>query len=247
MDCLKDKSINMKLQFNAFTYLMALISGLILTSCYTEDPGPIQEVERQFNAVDFDRLEMGDAFHITVKQGSLFSITASGDRRNIDDLTVKTEGSTLIARYSQNRNRKHETNIEITMPALLGATLSGASNSRVYGFDNLTDFAIRLSGASTCQLDASADQVDATLSGASYLHINGDGAELKADLSGASVLKAFNFTVAKVSIVASGASDGHLTVTNQLSAVASGASVITYRGNPAVTSQVSGSSTVRQD
>jgi hypothetical protein len=244
---LRANPLIMKLRFNKLTYLLALVSALILTSCYTEDPGALQEVEKQFSSVDFDRLEMGDAFHVTVKQGSLYSITATGDRRNIDDLVVKEEGTTLVIRYNSGRNRKHSTNIEITMPSLSGATFSGATDSRIYGFDDLGNIVVRLSGASTCQLDASADKLDAVISGASYLYLNGEGSVLKADLSGASVLKAFNYPVTTATVIASGASDGHLTVTSELDAVASGASVITYRGNPQVDSQVSGSSTVRQD
>jgi hypothetical protein len=85
------------------------------------------------------------------------------------------------------------------------------------------------------------------VSGASYLYMYGEGDELRADLSGASVLKAFHYPVTTADINASGASDAHVSVQQELNAVASGASVITYRGNPAVTSEISDSSTVRQD
>jgi hypothetical protein len=237
----------MKLRFNAFAYVLIIASATLLTSCYTEDPGPIQEYDKDFSIVDFDKLQMGDAFNITVEQGDVFQVKASGDRRNIDDLIVQKEGSTLIVRYDNSRNRKHNTSIKITMPAIQEALFSGATDSRISGFTNLDKLNIKLSGASVCQLNVNAANVDAVVSGASYLYMSGAGDDIRADLSGASVLKAFHYAVEKANIKASGASDGNILVTANLDALATGASVIIYRGNPAVTSEVSGASTVRQD
>ena len=70
---------------SAFLFLSALI---ILSSCETEDPGPLQEVEKEFSVVGFDRLEMGSAFNIRVEQSNTYGIQIRGDRRNIDDLDV---------------------------------------------------------------------------------------------------------------------------------------------------------------
>jgi hypothetical protein len=237
----------MKLQFHTLTYIIAFASATLLTSCYTEDPGPIQEYNKEFTVVDFDRLEMGDAFNITVEEGDSFQISAKGDRRNIDDLIVEKQGSTLVVRYDGSRNRKHNTAIKITMPSLLSVNFSGASDSRVSGFDNLETLNIHLSGGSICQLNVKADRVAAVVSGASYLYMNGSGDEIRAELSGASVLKAYHYPVSSANVRASGASDGNVMVSGNLDAVATGASVISYRGNPAVTSEVSGASSVRQD
>jgi hypothetical protein len=229
------------------TLAIAMALPFFLSSCYTEDPGPIQEYEKQYSIVDFDRIEIGDAFKITVAQSNLFEVTATGDRRNIEDLIVEKEGSTLVIRFDENRSRRHNTEIEIKMPALISATLSGASDSRIFGFEDSTAIDIRLSGASICQFDGSASFIDAVVSGASYLYMYGEGDNLRADLSGASVLKAFHYPVATADINASGASDAHVAVQEELNAVVSGASVISYRGNPTVTSEISDSSTVRQD
>jgi hypothetical protein len=239
--------LDMKLSFNPFPYVVMIVSATLLTSCYTEDPGPIQEYDKDFTVTDFDKLQMGDAFNITVEQGDLFQIKATGDRRNIDDLIVDKDGSTLRIRFDNSRNRKHDTSIKITMPSLQKLSFSGATDSRVSGFTDLDNLDIHLSGASVCQLDVNAGHVDALVSGASYLYMNGAGYDIRVDLSGASVLKAFHYAVEKANIKASGASDGNVLVTGNLDALATGASVIIYRGNPAVTSEVSGASTVKQD
>ncbi len=226
--------------------LMGAMS-LFLSSCYTEDPGDLRPDEETYEIVDFDRLEMGDDFVSRVEQGIFFSISARGDERNIDDLIVRKEGSTLVVRYEDNHNRKHDTYIDITMPVLHEINFSGASNSVVTGFSHEGVFKISLSGASVSQIDLDGDATDLSLSGASTLTLIGSATELSAGISGASVLKAFNFPVNEAYVNASGASSVKVTVADKLNVVASGASSVLYRGSPDVTSNVSGGSSVHQD
>src|SRR5688572_8325313 len=87
----------------------------LLTSCHNEDPGPLQEVHKDYSLIDFDRLEMGSAFNIEVEQGNEFRVRVEGDRRNIDDLEVYKSGSTLIIEFEDDANRHHDTYINITM------------------------------------------------------------------------------------------------------------------------------------
>lgn len=233
---------------NLLTYTVVLFSALVFAACdYSEDPGPLQEIEKEFNETDFDRLEIGDALHIDVEQGNFFEISVRGDRRNVNDLEVLKEGSTLIVRFDEWENRRHETYITITMPTVAGANFSGATNSRISGFDDLTKFDLYLSGASVSQIDMVAGEFKTVISGASVLNLRGSAGALDAEISGASVLKGFNFPVVSADVVATGASHGSVTVADDLHAVASGASSITYRGNPTVTSDVSGSSSVNKE
>jgi hypothetical protein len=230
------------------TYTVIIFFALVFSSCdYSEDPGPLQEIEKEFYEIDFDRLEIGDALHIDVVQGNYFEISVRGDRRNVNDLEVYREGSTLVVRFDEWENRRHETYVTITMPSIVGANFSGASNSRISGFDELPKLDLYLSGASVSQIDVVASEFNLVLSGASVLNLRGSASALDAQLSGASVLKAFNFPVVSADIVATGGSHGSITVADDLHAVASGASSVTYRGNPTVSSDVSGASSVRQE
>ena len=228
----------------AFFFLSVLI---ILSSCETEDPGPLQEVVREFPVVGFDRLEMGSAFNIRVEQSSTYGIQISGDRRNIEDLEVFKTGSTLVIRFEDHGNRNHQTFITITMPRLEAANFSGASISTVNGFESDEELDIYLSGASVCQLHAGYRELNLMLTGASTLQMFGLGDEIHAEVSGASILTAYDFPVRQADLDISGASRGKVTVTDELTAVATGASSVLYRGNPSVTSTVSGASTVRKD
>jgi hypothetical protein len=227
---------------------LLLTSLLFLDSCIgTEDPGPLQEIEREYAVHDFERLEIGDALHIDVEQGNYFEISVRGDRRNVDDLEVYKEGTTLVVRFDESGNRRHDTYITITMPDLRSANFSGASDSRISGFYELETLDIILSGASVSQLDIETTDLDLILSGASTLTLRGSGQNLNAELSGASLLRAFDFPVALANLYVSGASNGRVAVSEFLHASASGASTILYRGNATVDADVSDTSMVRKD
>jgi hypothetical protein len=60
-------------------------------------------------------------------------------------------------------------------------------------------------------------------------------------------VKAFDYLVKEALIDISGASEGKVAVTDELKVTAGGASSVLYRGNPSVTSNVSGASSVQKD
>jgi Putative auto-transporter adhesin, head GIN domain len=224
-----------------------VLISLLLTSCYEEDPGPRQSDSRSYALVDFDRIEAGEALILTVKQGSSFSIEADGDRRNLDDLLVYKNGTRLMIRFEHYEKRQYNTSINITLPALTGVDFSGAVNAQISGFTNITRFDLSLSGASLAQLDMEASELYFSLSGASQLRLNGKGQNLNGVISGASLLSAFSYPSERATLIVSGASNGKVTVTQQLEVNASGASLVLYRGNPQLEVEVTGESIVKQD
>lgn len=224
-----------------------ILIGSVSCGLHREDIGPYQDDKRTFGLTNFDRLDMGSAFIITVQAGTEFQIIAEGDRRNLDDLDVYTRNGTLYARYRNSRNRQYETSFTIIMPTLRGVSFSGASQSTIHGFDNLNELDIELTGASKGQFAIQAREVDLTLSGASNLQLNGEGLEMEADLSGASTLKAFSYPVKSANLDLSGASNASVSVSGTLDVEASGASNVRYRGTPSVRQRLSGASSVHTD
>lgn len=226
---------------------IAVLLALATACNHTEDPGPLLEDKRHFSVMDFDRVEMGSGFRIEIEQSSFFEVEARGDQRNLDDLEVFVSGNTLVARFRNNANRRHTTRIEIKMPSLVGVNFNGGSYSKIEGFESDQKLDLYLSGGSLCELEAGYRKINLVLSGASKLDIEGLGDEMTAELSGASELMAFEYPVRVADVNISGASYGRVTVSDNLDAVASGASRLLYRGSPSVSSDVSGASMVTRD
>jgi Putative auto-transporter adhesin, head GIN domain len=225
---------------------------LVLQSCVFIDGNtrldPRDPDSQNFDLRDFDQLEMGNAFDVSVRQSGQFSVFVRGDRRDISDLEAFVDrNGKLVIRYRNYRVRRYDMEIDITMPVLRGVDFSGATVSTIDGFTNTRDLEVELSGASKSTIDGDWERVNVDLSGASNITLRGQGLSLTGDLSGASKLNAFEYAVDNVDLELSGASNANVRVDKTLKVDASGGSSLRYRGTPEVRSNTSGGSSVKKD
>lgn len=124
---------------------------------------------------------------------------------------------------------------------------SGASDVFVNGILKADALDIQLSGSSDFNGAVDVGVLKMSQSGSSDTKMSGRAGEAYIDLSGASDVKAFELEVRKCTISLSGASDAGITVSGELSVIASGASDVKYRGSGVARDvRTSGSSSVRK-
>ncbi|MCF2490007.1 head GIN domain-containing protein [Dyadobacter sp. CY347] len=205
---------------------------------------------RNFNLSGFDKLSMGSAFRIEVKQGSKYSISTSGRAEDLDDLEATVKGDALHLGYKDkkwNKNRK-TVSVNITMPSLEAVDFSGACKAHVASFSGVRSMEIDISGASQVNMELSAPRVTFDLSGASSLVLVGKGDVVNGEVSGASSFRGRDFASKTVNIDASGASSAAVMASSAVHADASGASSIRYSGTAKdIHSSSSGASSVKRD
>jgi hypothetical protein len=231
--------------------LILAITMMVMTSCYfnedfgpKNDPGKLQEDDRIYSITGFNRVEAGDALDVTVTQGAFFSVTAYGDTRNLDDLEVEKVGSTLVFRFDRNFTRQYTTFIEIVMPDVKGIDFGGAVHGVVNSFTSASSIDLTLSGASNTSMNVDATQLVLKVSGASKLNLTGEAHRIEGIISGASLLTAIEFPVSEAKFTVSGASEVRVNVSDNLIASLSGASHLSYLGNPQIQSTTSGASQI---
>jgi hypothetical protein len=231
----------------SFAGLLAPLALVALGSCIVEDPGSLQSGSREFEVEGFNSLSVTEAMIITVTRGAEFSVRASGDIRNLDDLKVSKNGNVLEIQYANNRSRRHETVFEVTMPELTDIDLSAATAGTLVGFDSGADMTATLSGASSLSGQIQAGKFSAVALGASRFRMSGNAGQLNADLSGASAFDGLLFYTNSATAVVSGASTLKINVNQSLEVTVTGASSVIYRGSPLVQANVSGGSTLVHD
>jgi carbon monoxide dehydrogenase subunit G len=227
-------------------------TGLFISACLMATlmsfSGQAQNT-RTFSVSGFNKLSLGNAFKIDVKQGSNFSVRAEGRAEDLDDLESAVSGGVFKLRYKGNgwnKNRRTVT-VMITMPNLQGVEFSGASSVQVGRFSGVRNMDIEVSGASKVNMELAAQKVSMELSGASSLTLSGSCDVLNGEVSGASSFRGKDFPAREVSIDASGASSAAVTASNAIHAEASGASSIRYSGNAKdIHSSTSGASSVKR-
>lgn len=186
------------------------------------------EYVKQFSARDFERLEIGGAYAIEIRQGATFSVSADGDRDEVEELDIKVRNGVLrVDRPNSYRffnNRGSRIGLVITMPTLRGLDLSGANKSRITGFRNLDDLDVDLSGASNTEMEVEVSRLKMEISGASKVALKGRSRTAEISLSGASRLDATQMAMEEADVEASGASRAELGKVNNLRKDTSGAS-----------------------
>lgn len=232
-----------------FVLVLIGLQSCVYINTRDNDIPPRGVVTRSLDLVNFDQLTMGSAFTIHVRQGSSFSVKATGELNDIEDLETSVNRSGVLEiRYRNTwRNRRERMDLDIVMPSLRGVDFSGASVSDVEGFENIRTLDYRLSGASKSVFIGSADRLTLDLSGAAELDLRGDGGVLVGKLSGASQVFAFDFMTQEADLNLSGASRARVRVAKLLKVDASGASSLRYQGTPTVDQRLSGGSTVTRE
>lgn len=211
-------------KFGFLIFAVALVGSILLVWQFTGRPfssfgfnlrgkrgsGIVKTEKRDLR--DFTGVHAGGALELEITAGKEFSVELEADD-NILPL-IKTEVRNGILYFSVERRMKTRNRIfaKISMPELNNLDLSGASKAEVE--------------------DVRGENLTIEIGGASRLEIGGEINYLEADLSGASNLEAEELKTKTVKIGASGASGAEIFVTEDLKAKASGASKITFSGEP---------------
>ena len=137
-----------------------------------EGSGVAETVSYDFD--DFDRVSISAAFRadITVVDGPA-SVEVTVDDNLVDDLEVELDGDRLEIGWDRGSRRPDVTpTATISLPSLVELDLSGASSAGVTGVD-ADDLELEASGASTIEVDGSAERVSVDGSGASTVVVRG--------------------------------------------------------------------------
>jgi hypothetical protein len=201
---------------------------------------------------DFTRLKISSALKVWITQGDNCDVrieTEEGsDCRSLVDIDQSGETLELALKSGLLKLRDfHTINVYITIRELKELEVSGAVDIRSKNKLLCQQLNMDLSGAVKTQLDLSAGDVTVECSGAVKLELHGDCKSLDIDMSGATKVLATEMSVDVCHVETSGAGSIDVNVIRELRVDSSGASSVTYRGDPEVLKiRTSGASEVRK-
>ena len=247
-----------------------LIAAVLFSGCTTTAPGDVITEEKDF--ADFTHVDVGSAFEVEITRSDTFSVIISADESLFDLVEVSKVGETLKI-YLNPRHIFTDFTLgaktlraEITMPALYGLELSGASKGTVNGFKSPEDFSLVVSGASSLETvdiavgdaefqvsgasrvsgNMTANNAEFEVSGASSIELSGSADDIILEISGASRVDLADFSLNNADVKLSGASEATVNVKGKLDCALSGASRLYFYGNPTMgDTNVSGASTIK--
>ncbi len=201
----------------------------------------------------FHGIKVSNAFDVYISQSNEDAVAVSASKTEFRDrIITKVENGILIIKFDEDKNfwkslsgDKTKLKAYISVKKLDRLDISGACD--VYFEDGISseELNVRLSGASDIKGKIDAKKLTIDISGASDAIISGNSADLKIEASGASDFKGFDLVTNYCYAKASGASSVNITVNKELSANASGASSVRFKGEGLIRDiKTSGSSNV---
>ena len=160
---------------------------LILATLLLSAAAPAFAAERDFPNAGFDKVDLAAAAKVDVHTGSRFAVHASGDPKWLDLLNIRVVQGTLVIGWTRdhiNMNGHNPIHIQVSMPRIAGATLSGAGTITVDRADG-PDFAATIRGAGTIDIPAlHADRARFEMGGAGKITAAGSAGSVDAHVRG---------------------------------------------------------------
>lgn len=212
-------------------FILAIFALSLLNSCVgVKGNGNVETTNRQVES--FSGIQVSGAINVFVKLGEVQSVQLTADANLLPLIKTTVSGGELVIRTNKSVTTYEKLNVYIVIPRLKSVKLNGASTCSSQGLIKSDNLEIEVSGASEVNMEVECSDLELELSGASEITLKGTAENVEIEASGASDVKAYSLIAESADIDASGASDVKITVKNKIDAEASGASSISFKGNP---------------
>jgi hypothetical protein len=198
------------------------------------------------------RVKLDGVVDLRIRQGSIATLTLSGDPRWLAKTVTVQSGDTLnIDTDVHGRVRLGSLHAELTLPALREVSSESLGSTDVSGFSG-DELDLSLDGAGSMRISCnyklvsaslggigsmhlqslSGEGVDLNLRGAGFVTLSGRAKWLKADLGGLGSLDAREFTADSVNVDLSGLGNASVTAHQNANLNLSGMGSVTVYGKP---------------
>ena len=223
-----------------------ICSAVLLQAQQVNDPNAEIRTAKNFHGID-----VSNAFDVYLTQSNEEAVAVSAaTEKDRELIKVEVKNGILYVGLDskgwklKSGNRKLKAYISFKQIDKL--SISGACDVYLSGTLKADELSINQSGASDlkeARLDVNKLTID--LSGASDMRVTGRAGQTSIEASGASSFRGYDLSTENCHVKASGASDVKITVNKELSAHATGASDIRYKGDASMRDlHSSGSSSV---
>lgn len=186
----------------------------------------------------FKTIQVSSGIDLYLSQENNQSVKVESKKDQLDNVITEVKGDALIIKLDKKGGSWswNNSNVRVYVRTATLEALSASGGSDVYGQTawKLDDFKIQASGGSDMDLEITASDISIQSSGGSDIELSGAADILKIQSSGGSDINAKKLIVKSADIRSSGASDVSIHVTDKLVVEASGASDVTYKGNPKI-------------
>jgi len=189
-------------------------------------------VKKERSAGSFTGIKVSTGIDVYLKQGDIMSLAVEADE-NLHEYIITEVNNGILQVYTDVNIREAEMKrVYVTMKDI--TSISASSAGDVIGETPVKTGNLKLSASSAgdIKVEVYAKEIDANISSSGDVTLSGEADMIDVSLSSAGDLNAFNLKVREADLSVSSAGDADVYVTERLTARASSAGDVNYRGDP---------------
>lgn len=215
-----------------FVVLMLSLTSCINGQFWKTVEGHGRVVTRDRKTDSFTGIKVSSGIDVYLKQGNNESVSVEADE-NLHEYILTEVRNGILNVYSEYNIRDAEKKrVYVTVKEVNSIKTTSAGD--VYGESpiNCDNLKLEASSAGDIKLDVTAKMIDVDISSSGDISLTGETDKLRADLSSAGDLKAYDLMAREADVSVSSAGDADVNVSERITARASSAGDINYKGDP---------------
>lgn len=240
------KFLSLMSNFGIVRYLFILAIALVAYACNLSVVGNGTVASRTVSVGEFDEIEVSGAFEIFIRQSNSCGLEIELDENLFQYLDIDDGGGELDISSDRTIRKAEARNLYITVRDLEKIQINGANELETRGGIRGKNLEVEANGASEMRLEFYGERLRIKANGGSELRFKGEVDDLEIEVNGASEIESLEMLALRADVDVSGAAEVKLWVEDQLDVSANGASEVEYRGNPKISKNTYGASSVNQ-
>lgn len=219
---------------------LAILTSLVFTSC--EKNGPITTQTRTFDS--FTGVSVQSAIDVNIEYGTTQSVVLKAPDNLLDKMDLYVDNGTLIIKMKVGIYNTNELVVDVVIPTIDFAEVTGSGDMWVGDFANLNDVWMKVTGSGnikTGSLGMTEKTLTMDITGSGDIKVNGEAKAANVKVTGSGDCDAYGMLVASSDTKVTGSGNVKLNVTNDLNVTISGSGDVYYKGNPTVNVSITGS------
>jgi hypothetical protein len=229
---------------NVTTRILGFILLIVFSACTKDHIIGSGNVVTELRLVDgFDDVYIDGSMDVEVNQEAASEVTIIAEDNVQSYIETQVSGRELRIGKKANAKVRPTRKIRIILksPHYARIRLSGSGNIRTTQILEVPRLAVALNGSGKIELDVKTDEFSFDLNGSGKLKVAGETNEMDLVINGSGKIEAFQFIARKVQTHTNGSGNMEVQAQESLDVRIKGSGDVTYRGNPTVTTQITGS------
>jgi hypothetical protein len=189
-------------------------------------------VTKDRDVASFTGIKVSSGIDVYLKQGNNISVTVEADENLHEYILTEVRNGVLNVYSEYNIRDAEKKKVYVTMKDIKSIRTTSAGD--VYGENQINGDRLELSASSAgdIKLEVKVEDLDIDISSSGDITLRGETDKLRADLSSAGDLNAYELRSREADISVSSAGDADVYVSERMTARASSAGDINYKGDP---------------